>query len=95
MGLLVGEGCFTNNGSIPSITLKLHERDPLPIEAVRALLGGTVYGPYNHVGRSYRILLIRKTDEIIRATKICMKHMPESHKRTQMIEWITNHGLLI
>ncbi len=32
-GLMVDEGCFTGDGKQPALQVKLHERDPLLLEA--------------------------------------------------------------
>ncbi len=31
LGLIVDEGCFTGDGKLPALQVKLHERDPLPL----------------------------------------------------------------
>jgi hypothetical protein len=59
MGLAVGEGSFTGDKQQPAFQLRMTEEDPEPIRRVNRLIGGSVYGPYNHSERRYFVLMLR------------------------------------
>jgi hypothetical protein len=48
IGLIVGEGSFTGDRRDGCLTVKLHEEDPEPLERLKQVFGGRVYGPYAH-----------------------------------------------
>jgi hypothetical protein len=52
-GLLVGEGHFGGEGRQPQVTLRMHVRHEVLFGWLVARVGGRLYGPYHHSGRSY------------------------------------------
>lgn len=52
-GVLVGEGHFGGDGRQPHVTLRMHTRHEALFRWLVARVGGRLYGPYHHGGRSY------------------------------------------
>ncbi len=86
MGLIVGERSFTGDKKKPCIGLKLHKNDPIPLNAVQKLLGGRIYGFYDHDRRKYRMLLVRGKD-LKSAVDLIERKLPQSRKRELFIDW--------
>ena len=87
MGLVVGEGCFSGGGSWgPCLVIVLHERDPEPLIRVQRLLGGKIYGPYQHNGRHFRRYVLRGS-ALRSAIPLFEWRLPPSYKRTQFEDW--------
>jgi hypothetical protein len=86
MGLMVGEGSFSGDKEQPALQLRLKEDDPEPLRKLNRILGGNVYGPYSHGERSYFVWLLRGP-ALWRATELFYKHLPNSRKRKQFLEW--------
>jgi hypothetical protein len=86
MGLMVGEGSFTGDKEQPSLQLRLNDDDPEPLKRLSRLLGGKIYGPYHHGGRSYGMWMLRGAG-LWKATEMFYAHLPKSKKRTLFLEW--------
>jgi hypothetical protein len=86
MGLIVGEGSFTNNRQYGVMSLKLHERDPLPFQLLCHVFGGKVYGPYEHDGRHFLLYLLRGW-ELEAALPLFDRYLPSSYRREQYDAW--------
>ena len=86
MGLVVGEGSFTNNGKAGVMSLKLHERDPLPFQLLCQVFGGRVYGPYEHDGRHFYLYCLRGW-ELEAALPLFDRYLPSSYRREQYEGW--------
>jgi hypothetical protein len=87
MGLVVSEGSFSADRGQPFLQLKSHARDPFPLRFVSEQLGGRVYGPYHHHGRSYYTWLLRGT-ELRAALPLFRTYLPESWKRERFERWL-------
>ena len=86
MGLIVGEGSFTGDRQQPSLEVKLHRRDPEPLEHLQRTLGGRIFGPYARAGRNLYAYMLR--GQALRdAMPIIQAHLPQSWKRVQFDEW--------
>ncbi len=86
LGLIVGEGSFTGDRRQPSLEVKLHRRDPEPLEHLRRTFGGKIFGPYARAGRSLFVYMLR--GEALRAAlPILHEHLPDSWKRHQYEQW--------
>jgi hypothetical protein len=86
MGLAVGEGSFTGDKQQPAFQLRMTEEDPEPIRRVNRLIGGSVYGPYNHSERRYYVLMLRGP-ALWRATTLFYDHLPNCKKRRLFLDW--------
>ena len=86
MGLIVGEASFTGDRVQPSLELKVHRRDVQPLEHLKETLGGRIFGPYAHGGRSSYAYMLRGR-ELRRALPFIQQHLPQSWKRVQFEEW--------
>lgn len=86
MGLIVGEGSFTGDRQQPSLEIRMHRRDIEPLENVRRVLGGRIFGPYAHGGRSQYVYMLRGR-ELKEALAIIHQHLPASWKRIQFDAW--------
>ena len=86
MGLIVGEGSFTGDRQQPSLEIRMHRRDLAPLENVQRLLGGRIFGPYSHGGRSLYVYMLRGR-QLKEALPILHEHLPESWKRVQYDSW--------
>jgi hypothetical protein len=86
MGLIVGEGSFSGYRRVPVLELKLHERDPLPLQLLGYLLGGRVYGPYCHQGRHYCLYMLRGV-ELEANIPVFDRYLPSSYRREQYEAW--------
>jgi hypothetical protein len=86
MGLIVGEGSFTGDRQQPSLELKLHRRDVEPLEHLQRTLGGKIFGPYAHGGRTSFAYMLRGR-ELRLALPTLSEHLPQSWKRVQFEEW--------
>jgi hypothetical protein len=92
MGLIVGEGSFTGDRRAPVLSVKLHQRDPEPLQILQRSLGGKVYGPYHHDGRHFFLYHLRGAP-LRSAVPLLLAYLPESHKRRQFLLWIAKYGL--
>lgn len=90
MGIIVGEGSFTRDRRQPYLQVKLHTRDPIPLRFLADLLGGRVYGPYDHQGRDYFTWLLRGRD-LKAAVPLFRDYLPASWKREQFLVWWERH----
>lgn len=86
MGLIVGEGSFTGDRQQPSLEVKLHRRDVEPLEHLQRVLGGRIFGPYAHGGRSLYAYMLRGR-ELRGALPVLQAHLPKSWKRVQFEQW--------
>lgn len=86
MGLIVGEGSFTGDRQQPSLEIRMHRRDIEPLENVRQVLGGRIFGPYAYGGRSQYVYMLRGR-ELKEALAIIHQHLPSSWKRIQFDAW--------
>ena len=95
IGLIVGEGTFTQSTGHPTLSVKLHENDPIPLLALKRVFGGKLYGPYHHLGqdgttRHYRVWHLRGK-HLRRALPVIARFLPSSHKRDQFELWVERH----
>ena len=90
MGLITGEGSFTGDYRKPALQVKLHARDIVVLEALRDMFGGKIYGPYTH-GDRYYCLWVLRGEELRQAAEVFLNHLPESHKRTQFMDWLRKY----
>ena len=86
MGLIVGEGSFTGDRQQPSLEIRMHRRDLEPLESVRRVLGGRIFGPYAHGGRNQYVYMLRGR-ELKEAIALLQQHLPASWKRIQFDAW--------
>ena len=86
MGLIVGEGSFTGDRQQPSLEIRMHRRDLAPLENVQRLLGGRIFGPYSHGGRSLYVYMLRGR-QLKEALPLIQEHLPSSWKRIQYDSW--------
>ncbi len=91
MGLIVGEGSFTGDRQQPSLEIRMHRRDLEPLEHVRRILGGRVFGPYAHGGRNLYVYMLRGR-ELRDALPMLQQHLPSSWKRAQFEAWRAKHA---
>lgn len=90
MGLVVAEGSFTGDRQQPSLEIRLHRRDIEPLEHVRRILGGRVFGPYVHGGRHLYAYMLRGR-ELRDALPILQQYLPPGWKRAQFEVWRAKH----
>ena len=86
MGLITSEGSFTGDRVQPSLEIRSHRRDVEPLEHVQRLLGGRIFGPYSHGGRSLYVYMLRGAD-LKRALPVIQEFLPSSWKRVQYEAW--------
>ena len=86
MGLIVGEGSFTGDRQQPSLEIRMHRGDLEPLENVRRVLGGKIFGPYAHGERRQYVYMLRGR-ELKEALAILQEHLPSSWKRIQFDAW--------
>jgi hypothetical protein len=86
MGLIVGEGSFTGDKQQPSLELKTHRRDVEPLEHLQRTLGGRIFGPYAHGGRSSYAYMLRGR-ELREALPLIQQYLPKGWKRAQFESW--------
>jgi hypothetical protein len=86
IGLVIGEGSFTGDKKQPTLSIKLHARDPEPLQRLARLLGGRIFGPYKHGGRHYHLWHLRGPD-LRSALPLFLEHLPQGWKRTQFEAW--------
>lgn len=92
IGLIVGGGSFTGDRPACWLQVKLHARDPEPLNLLKFHLGGRIHGPYHHGGRHY--LFYRLDGPALRAAlPFFYENLPTSHKREQFITWAGKWGL--
>lgn len=94
IGLIVGGGSFTGDRNQPALSVKLHQRDREPLDMVQRLLGGSVYGPYDHSGRQYCIWHLRGGD-LRRALPLFRDRLPACQKRNQFDAWAERYAELL
>ncbi len=90
MGLIVGEGSFTASGASAVLSVKLHARDPIPLQALREALGGLTFGPYLHDRRHYFVYRLTSF-ELRRALPLFDVYLPPSYRREQYVGWRTRY----
>jgi hypothetical protein len=90
MGLVVGEGSFTGDRRQACLQVKMHERDPQPLRELQRLLGGCVFGPYNHNDRQYYVYALRGR-ALARAIPLLKDRLPSSWKRQQFEAWLEKY----
>jgi hypothetical protein len=86
LGLVAGEGSFTGDRQQPSLEIRTHRRDIEPLEDVRRVLGGRIFGPYSHSGRQLYVYMLRGR-ELKDALPVIEEHLPSSWKRVQFDAW--------
>jgi hypothetical protein len=86
MGLVAGEGSFTGDRQQPSLEIRMHRRDMEPLEDVRRVLGGRIFGPYTHGGRPLYVYMLRGR-ELKAAIPLLQQHLPSCWKRVQFNAW--------
>src|SRR4051812_20628111 len=86
MGLIVGEGIFTGQRHAPALQIRVHRKDLDAVEIVRRQLGGKVFGPYGHEGRSSYLYLLRGRS-LRDALALLDAHLPNSWRRDQFEAW--------
>jgi hypothetical protein len=91
-GLLVAEGSWTGDKTRGCLAVKMHAHDPEPIDALRRLLGGATYGPYEHDGRRYPYWRLDGPD-LVYHLPFFDDLLPPSHKREQYLAWKEKYGL--
>jgi len=90
MGLVVGEGSFTGDRKQAALQVKMHERDPYPLFHLQRLLGGRVFGPYDHGQRRYYVYSLRGV-ELMHAIPLFKEHLPGGWKRDQFERWLEKY----
>jgi hypothetical protein len=91
-GLLVTTGSFSGDGRVPCLGVKLHADDPEPLLILSRLLGGTLYGPYQHGGRHYAYWRLQGP-ALAAALPLFDAILPPSRKRTQYLAWKDRYRL--
>lgn len=86
MGLIVGEGSFSGSRTEPCVAVGLHVSDPQPLEDLRSVLGGRIFGPYTHEGRVFKRWHLRGSD-LLEALPYFEAWLPPSRKREQYLAW--------
>ena len=90
MGIIVGEGSFTGDRQQPSLEVKVHRRDLEPLENLKHLLGGRIFGPYSRQGRTSYSYMLRGR-ELKDALPLLHQHLPSSWKRVQFEAWCAKY----
>lgn len=91
MGLIVGEGSFTGDRRRPCLSVRLHVDNPRPLNHLKLLFGGRLYGPYQYDGRVSFVWLLRG-DDLWDALPTFFERLPESRKRRQFERWAVRWG---
>lgn len=91
MGLIVSEGSFTGDRQQPSLEVKAHRRDVEPLEHLRRVLGGRIFGPYAHGGRNLYAYMLRGR-ELKEALPTLQEHLPTGWKRAQFDAWLAKYA---
>ncbi len=91
IGLIVGEGSFTGDKKQPTLSIKLHARDPEPLQRLVRLLGGRIFGPYRHGGRHYHLWHLRGPDLRL-AVPLFQEYLPQGWKRVQFQAWLRRYS---
>jgi len=86
MGLVASEGSFTGDRLQPSLEIRMHRRDIEPLEHMRRVLGGRIFGPYTHGSRHLYVYMLRGR-ELKDAIPVFQEHLPDSWKRVQFEAW--------
>lgn len=86
MGLIVSQGSFTGDREQPSLEIKAHRRDVEPLEHVQRVLGGRIFGPYDHSGRHLYAYMLRGK-ELKDALPLIDERLPRGWKRAQFEAW--------
>jgi hypothetical protein len=86
MGLVAGEGSFTGDKQQPSLEIRMHRRDLEPLEHLKSVLGGRIFGPYSHGGRHLYVYMLRGR-ELKKALPVIQEFLPSSWKRVQFEAW--------
>ncbi len=86
MGVIAAAGSFTGDWRKPALQIKMHARDQATLNFLQRLFGGKVYGPYTHGDRHYCLWSLRGA-QLRQSIVIFIRHLPESYKRTQFMEW--------
>ena len=85
-GVVVTSGSWTGDGRVGWLSIKTHADDSEPLMLLHRLLGGTLYGPYDHGGRRYYDWRLRG-----RALADALPHfdaiLPTCRKRDQYLAW--------
>jgi hypothetical protein len=90
-GLLISAGSFSGDGATPSLGVKLQADDPEPLATLSRLLGGTIYGPYQHGSRRYAYWLLRGRP-LADALPLFDAILPPCRKREQYLAWKRRYG---
>ena len=90
MGFIAGVGSFTGDRQQPSLEIRMHRRDMEPLEDVRRVLGGRIFGPYTHGGRPLYVYMLRGR-ELKDAIPTIQQHLPNSWKRVQFLGWLEKY----
>lgn len=90
MGIIAGEGSFTGHRQQPALQIRLDRRDVDVLEVVRRELGGSVFGPYGHEGRSSYLYVLRGA-ALRDALPTLDRFLPSSWKRIQFETWRTKY----
>jgi hypothetical protein len=91
IGLIIGGGSFTGDRKQPTLSIKLHARDPEPLHRLEQLLGGQVFGPYAHGGRHYCLWHLRGT-QLQAAIPLFRAHLPSGWRRAQFEAWLEKYA---
>ena len=86
IGMTMAEGSFTGDRTQPAFQIKHRDDNPEPIRRIHRIVGGVVYGPYNHGQRSYHLLLVRGP-ALWNLTSVFDEHLPSSRRRDQFQVW--------
>ncbi len=90
IGLIVSMGSFTGDWRNPCLQVKLHQRDLPVLESLCQILGGKIYGPYQHSERCYAMWMLRG-DELDQAVALFVQYLPESYRRKQFVTWLSKY----
>lgn len=92
MGMVTGEGCFTQDGKQPALSVKQTAAGRAPLDYIARVLGGTVYGPYGPYGKSkpYFVWHLRGR-QLVEAIPLFVEHLPPSLERERLLRWKARH----
>jgi hypothetical protein len=97
IGLIVGEGGFSGDGKGRAgfrLVVRMSADDPEPVHFLQGMLGGIVYGPYDHGGRHYYHWALTGR-RLLPIASLLLDRMPPCRKRRQLEEWVDRLGCFL
>lgn len=96
MGIVTGEGCFTQDARQPTLSVKQKAGGRDPLDYLARVLGGTVYGPYGPYGKTTPYFMWHlRGSELREAIPLFLEHLPPSLERKRLLHWTARHFPLL